>query len=199
MRLRRTFGSQAGSLWNDGKPNPLNRAERAPEAVLDNNPDTVSTPDADGSCTLVFKAKDKANILLLEEDCAPRFARSRILRRAEGGWAVEVHCHRQGNRHSPFGPTAGRSARGGVAPSHHLQPGQAASGRTRLVPLRPTGGSCHPPRHAGSAWCSRVRRIRLTTTLLTAPRRRRNHPSTPGRSTCPRAASFASWASRTEG
>lgn len=72
--LRQTFGNQACSLWDDGKPNPLNRATDAPPALLDNNPATIWEPSTPGPWTVEFRAKDKANLVLFEEDIslAPR-------------------------------------------------------------------------------------------------------------------------------
>ena len=66
--MRKTLGSQACALWNDGRPNPLNRAEGAPPALLDNNAATIWEPESSGPCEVNFKAKDKSNLFLIEED-----------------------------------------------------------------------------------------------------------------------------------
>lgn len=65
---RKTFGNQGSPLWNDGKPNPLNLAEGAPAALLDNNAATVWEPQNAGPWSFEFKAKGDANLFMAEED-----------------------------------------------------------------------------------------------------------------------------------
>ena len=86
--MRRTLGSQSCALWNDGKPNPLNRADGAPPAMLDNNEATVWTPDVNGPCEVDFKAKDKANLFLVEEDTSQgqRIRNFTLQKKVEGKW-----------------------------------------------------------------------------------------------------------------
>lgn len=85
---RRTFGTQGSPLWNDGKPNPLNVAEGAPAALLDNNAATAWEPQSVGPWSFEFKAKGAANLFLAEEDMlqAPRVRAFAIDCKTEAAW-----------------------------------------------------------------------------------------------------------------